>query len=68
MKEGRQAINYYALANKRILTIIKGDKKRTRYDWEEGCPFKCLISKDGKTEGFKIKTLINNHTCAEAFF
>ncbi|KAM3287920.1 hypothetical protein P3S67_021350 [Capsicum chacoense] len=63
MKEGRQAINYYALANKRALTIIKADTKRTRYGCEEGCPFRCLISKDGKTEGFKIKTLINNHTC-----
>ncbi|XP_016582287.2 uncharacterized protein LOC107879869 [Capsicum annuum] len=68
MKEGRQAVNYYALASKRALTIIKGDTKRSRYGCEEGCPFRCLISKDGKTEGFKIKTLINNHTCEEAFF
>ena len=31
-------------------------------------PFRCLISKDGKTEGFKIKTFINKHTCEETFF
>ena len=31
-------------------------------------PFRCLISKDGKTEGFKIKTFINKQTCEEAFF
>uniref|UniRef100_M1DCK3 Transposon MuDR mudrA n=1 Tax=Solanum tuberosum TaxID=4113 RepID=M1DCK3_SOLTU len=29
---------------------------------------RCLISRDGKTEGFKIKTFINNHACEEAFF
>ena len=68
MKEGRQVMNYYALANKRALTIIKGDTKRTRYGCDIGCPFRCLISKDGKTEGFKIKTFINKHTCEEAFF
>jgi len=68
MKEGRQVLNYYALANKRALTIIKGDTKRTRYGCDEGCPFRCLISRDGKTEGFKIKTFINKHTCEEAFF
>jgi len=68
MKEGRQVLNYYALANKRALTIIKGDTKRTRYGCDVGCPFRCLISRDGKTEGFKIKTFINKHTCEEAFF
>uniref|UniRef100_A0A3Q7G1B2 Transposase MuDR plant domain-containing protein n=1 Tax=Solanum lycopersicum TaxID=4081 RepID=A0A3Q7G1B2_SOLLC len=68
MKEGRQVMNYYALANKRALTIIKGDTKRTRYGCDIGCPFRCLISKDGKTEGFKIKTFINKHTCEETFF
>ena len=39
MKEGRQVMNYYALANKRALTIIKGDTKRTRYGCDVGCPF-----------------------------
>uniref|UniRef100_A0A3Q7J9Q9 Transposase MuDR plant domain-containing protein n=1 Tax=Solanum lycopersicum TaxID=4081 RepID=A0A3Q7J9Q9_SOLLC len=68
MKEGRQVMNYYAFANKRALTIIKGDTKRTRYGCDIGCPFRCLISKDGKTEGFKIKTFINKHTCEETFF
>ncbi|KAH0706388.1 hypothetical protein KY285_010890 [Solanum tuberosum] len=68
MKEGRQVLNYYALANKRDLTIIKGHTKRTRYGCDAGCPFRCLISRDGKTEGFKIKTFINKHTCEETFF
>ena len=39
MKEGRQVLNYYALANKRALTIIKSDTKRTRYGCDVGCPF-----------------------------
>ncbi|XP_055824404.1 uncharacterized protein LOC129892914 [Solanum dulcamara] len=68
MKEGRQVVNFYALANKRDLTIIKCDSKRIRYGCEEGCPFRCLISRDDKTEGFKIKTLMNKHTCEDAFF
>ncbi|KAH0645325.1 hypothetical protein KY284_033209 [Solanum tuberosum] len=68
MKEGRQVLNYYTLANKRALTIIKGDTKRTRYGCDVRCPFRCLILRDGKTERFKIKTFINKHTCEEAFF
>ncbi|KAH0651029.1 hypothetical protein KY284_030941 [Solanum tuberosum] len=46
----------------------EGDTKRTRYGCDVGCPFRCLISRDGKTEGFKIKSFINKHTCEEAFF
>ncbi|KAM3397297.1 hypothetical protein P3S68_000809 [Capsicum galapagoense] len=67
MKESREAVNYYALANKMALTIIKGDTKRTRYGCGERCLFRCLISKDDRTKWFKIKTLINNHTCEKAF-
>ncbi|KAM3216778.1 hypothetical protein P3L10_026219 [Capsicum annuum] len=63
MKEGRKVVNCYALSNKRVLTIIKGDTKRTRYGCEERCLFRCSISNDGRTEGFKIKTLINNQIC-----
>lgn len=62
MKEGRKIMNYYVLANKRALTIIKADTTRSRYGCEEGHPFRCLISRDDKTEGFMIRTFINKHT------
>lgn len=42
-------------------------KKRTGYGCQEGCPFKCLISEDGKTSGLKIKTWKDIHTCEDAF-
>ncbi|KAG5596987.1 hypothetical protein H5410_038219 [Solanum commersonii] len=46
------------------------------YEWMEGINKemgrvvgdKCLISRDGKTEGFKIKSFINKLTCEEATF
>ncbi|KAK4377825.1 hypothetical protein RND71_004121 [Anisodus tanguticus] len=62
MEEGRQVVNYYALANKRALTIIKADTSRTRYGCEEGCPFRCLISRDGNSEGSRSKlSLVGTH-------
>ncbi|KAK4356079.1 hypothetical protein RND71_025050 [Anisodus tanguticus] len=67
MEEGRQVMNYHALANKRALTIIKANRMRTRYGCQEGCPFKCLISRYRNSEGFKIKTFINKHTSDESF-
>ncbi|KAK4708248.1 hypothetical protein R3W88_029173 [Solanum pinnatisectum] len=61
-----QVLNYYALANKRALTIIKGDTKRTRYGCDEGFPFRCLISRDGKTEAF-FNPIYDSTTLAQYF-
>ncbi|XP_019256297.1 PREDICTED: uncharacterized protein LOC109234687 [Nicotiana attenuata] len=67
MNEGRKAVNFYALANKKALKLIKCETVRTRWGCQEGCLFRCLISEDGKTGGFTIKTWKDIHTCDDAF-
>ncbi|XP_075108708.1 uncharacterized protein LOC142180391 [Nicotiana tabacum] len=67
MKEARQFINFYALANKKGLWVVKSDSTRSKYKYDTGCPFVCLISQNGRTVGYKIKTLNPNHNCNPCF-
>lgn len=64
MAEATKMMNFYALANAKALKIEKSDTKRLRCKYESvGCPLVCLISKEGKGVGFKVKTLKPEHTC-----
>ncbi|XP_019231640.1 PREDICTED: uncharacterized protein LOC109212442 [Nicotiana attenuata] len=67
LAEAKEVIGYYAVSNKRGLKVDKSDKRRLRYKCQIGCPFKCLISKDGKDQGVKIKTWRDEHDCGEVF-
>ncbi|XP_049386596.1 uncharacterized protein LOC125850800 [Solanum stenotomum] len=65
LKEAKQVIDFYAVANKRDIRVKKSDKGRVTYYCVLDCPFRCSIYKDGKDQGFKIKTLNQEHTCYE---
>ncbi|XP_019255207.1 PREDICTED: uncharacterized protein LOC109233799 [Nicotiana attenuata] len=67
LAEAKEVIGYYAVSNKRGLKVDKSDKRRLRYKCQIGYPFKCLISKDGKDQGVKIKTWRDEHDCGEVF-
>ena len=67
IQEARQVVSFYAMANKKKLKTKKSDTKRIRYECYDGCPFTLLISKDGKSTTFKVKTLKPNHTCGDSF-
>ncbi|KAG5622025.1 hypothetical protein H5410_007243 [Solanum commersonii] len=66
-KERTQDVGFYAVANKVGLKVKQSDTTRLRYVCDTGCPFVCLISKDNKDQGFKIKTLETKHKCDPAF-
>ncbi|KAM3320971.1 hypothetical protein P3S67_008173 [Capsicum chacoense] len=66
-KEAKRVVDLYALANKKPLKVKQSDKTRLRYRCEDGCPFVILVSLDGKGSGFKVKTLIEKHTCEDTF-
>ncbi|KAH0734613.1 hypothetical protein KY285_010320 [Solanum tuberosum] len=65
LKEAKQVIDFYAVANKRDIRVKKRDKGRVTYCCVLDCPFRCSIYKDGRDQGFKIKTLNQEHTCYE---
>jgi len=65
LKEAKQVIDFYAVANKRDIRVKKSDKGRVTYCCVLDCPFRCSIYKDGRDQGFKIKTLNQEHTCYE---
>ncbi|XP_009786802.1 uncharacterized protein [Nicotiana sylvestris] len=67
LTEANEVIGYYVVSNKRGLKLDKSDKRRLRYKCQIGCPFKYLISKDGKDQGVKIKTWRDEHDCGEVF-
>ncbi|XP_018623654.2 uncharacterized protein [Nicotiana tomentosiformis] len=67
LNEAKHVIDFYAVANKRSVIVKKSDKSRVSYRCVDGCPFKCFISKDGKDQGFKIKTLNQEHGCDKIF-
>lgn len=67
MKEARQFINFYAVINKKGLSVKQSDSTRSRYLSADGCPSVCLISQDRNTQAVKIKTLKSKHTCDDAF-
>ena len=60
--EARKFIKLYALANKKVLKLRKSDPRRVRYRCIVGCPFVCLIAKDGNA-GVTVKTLESEHIC-----
>nr|XP_016446296.1 PREDICTED: uncharacterized protein LOC107771449 [Nicotiana tabacum] len=64
--ESRKFMKLYALANKKVLKLGKSDPRRVRYRCIVGCPFVCLISKDGNA-GVTIKTLESEHICGTAY-
>nr|XP_016487065.1 PREDICTED: uncharacterized protein LOC107807234 [Nicotiana tabacum] len=67
LTEANEVIGYYVVSNKRGLKLDKSDKRRLRYKCQIGCPFKYLISKDGKDQGVKIKTWRDEYDCGEVF-
>lgn len=67
LAEAKEVIDFYSVANKNALELVKSDRKRLIYKCVVGYPFKCLISKDGDNQGCKIKTLYAKHECGEAF-
>ncbi|XP_060202219.1 uncharacterized protein LOC132630678 [Lycium barbarum] len=67
INEARKCLKLYALANKKELQVRKSDSKKLRYEYQVGCPFVCLISKDGNCPGVRIKTLNTEHNCFIAY-
>ncbi|XP_070014756.1 uncharacterized protein [Nicotiana sylvestris] len=66
--EARKFMNLYALANDYDLTLVKSDTIRVRYVCEDDeRPYVCLISKDKRNIGVKIKTLKAKHEYNHAF-
>ena len=65
LKEAKQVIDFSVVANKRDIRVKKSDKGRVTYCCVLDCPFRCSIYKDGRDQGFKIKTLNQEHTCYE---
>ncbi|XP_009778205.1 uncharacterized protein [Nicotiana sylvestris] len=67
LAKAKEVIGYYVVSNKRGLQVDKSDRRRLRYKCQVGCPFKCLIYKDGKDQGVKIKTCRDEHECGKVF-
>ncbi|XP_019246531.1 PREDICTED: uncharacterized protein LOC109226193 [Nicotiana attenuata] len=65
--EARKYLNFYALANKKELKLLKSSPKRLRYGCVFDCPFIVYITPDGDLPGVRVKTLKAKHTCDEAF-
>lgn len=65
--EAKRVVGFYAVAKKVGLKVKQSNTTRLRYACDTRCPFVCLISKDNKDQGFKIKTLETKHKCDPAF-
>ncbi|XP_070005952.1 uncharacterized protein [Nicotiana sylvestris] len=64
--KARKFMKLYALANKKVLKLKKSGKRKVRYRCIVGCPFLCLISKDGNAR-VTVKTLESEHNCGIAY-
>nr|XP_016514280.1 PREDICTED: uncharacterized protein LOC107831069 [Nicotiana tabacum] len=67
IKEARRAVNFYALANRRGLQVIKTDSTRASYKCATDCPFRCYISQDGNSDSYQMKTWKDVYTCHHCF-
>nr|XP_016462883.1 PREDICTED: uncharacterized protein LOC107785964 [Nicotiana tabacum] len=67
LAEAKRVVGYYAVVNNKGLRVEKSDTGRVRYSCDVGCPFVCLISRDNRAQGFKIKTLKSKHNCVPAY-
>ncbi|XP_009759260.1 uncharacterized protein [Nicotiana sylvestris] len=67
LDEAKRIVGFYAIANKKGLKVFKSDTSRVSYKCDVGCPFRCLISKENKDQGFKIKILKTRHNCQPAY-
>nr|XP_016503785.1 PREDICTED: uncharacterized protein LOC107821841 [Nicotiana tabacum] len=67
ISEARKCLKLYAMANKKEIVLKKSDTRRLRYKCQVGCPFVCLISKDGDCPRVRVKTLNPNHNCFIAY-
>uniref|UniRef100_A0A3Q7J995 Transposase MuDR plant domain-containing protein n=1 Tax=Solanum lycopersicum TaxID=4081 RepID=A0A3Q7J995_SOLLC len=67
LKEAKQVIDFYAVPNKRDIRVKRSDKGRVTYCCVLNCPFRFSIYKYGRDQGFKIKTLNQEHTCYETY-
>nr|XP_016478417.1 PREDICTED: uncharacterized protein LOC107799782 [Nicotiana tabacum] len=65
--EARWVVNYYAIANGYGLKIEKTDPTRARYICDVGCPFRCYISRDKKTNEISIKNMKAEHNCSPCY-
>nr|XP_016457233.1 PREDICTED: uncharacterized protein LOC107781105 [Nicotiana tabacum] len=67
ISEARKCLKLYVMANKKEIVLKKSDTRRLRYDCQVGCPFVCLIFKDGDCPGVRVNTLNPNHNCFIAY-
>ncbi|XP_019257696.1 PREDICTED: uncharacterized protein LOC109235905 [Nicotiana attenuata] len=63
IEEARKIVNFYALANRRGLQVVKTDSTRASYKCATGCPFRCYISQDDNSHSYQMKTWKYVHTC-----
>ncbi|WOL00674.1 hypothetical protein Cni_G09387 [Canna indica] len=66
-KEFKEVIQEYALLNGRALKFKKNDAKRVRVTCQGSCEFVALCSRVGKTNTFRLKTLVDKHMCNKVF-
>ncbi|WOL20151.1 hypothetical protein Cni_G28953 [Canna indica] len=66
-KEFKEIIQEYALLNGRAIKLKKNDAKRVRLTCQGSCEFIALCSRVDKTSTFRLKTLVDKHTCNRVF-
>ena len=66
-KEFKQALKEYSVLNGREVIFLKNDDIRVRAIRKKKCDFFILCSKVGGSHTFRVKTLVDSHSCGRVF-
>ena len=67
LKQFKQALMEHSVLNGREVKFVKNDDVRVRAICKRKCGFLILCSKDGGSQTFRVKTLIDSHNCGRVF-
>ena len=67
LKEFKQALKEYSVLNGREVVFLKSDDVRVRAICKKKCGFLILCSKVGGSHTFRVKTLVDSHSCGRVF-
>ncbi|XP_027938704.1 uncharacterized protein LOC114193187 isoform X2 [Vigna unguiculata] len=67
LKEFKQAVKEYSILNGKEIMFVKNDDIRVRAVCKKKCGFVILCSKVGGSHTFRVKTLVDGHSCGRVF-
>lgn len=67
LKQFKKAILKWSVLNGREVRFAKNDKVRVRAVCKGNCGFTALVSRVGDSHTYRMKTLVDRHTCGRVF-